>query len=112
MKQEPKIIDYPIIKFSMDVHRSTTYSWPEGKDGKGDKLFETDTSLKTFEFEEDIDLIDVFSTPINDEKPGTVQDRAAERELAVFKKRWVGGPVSNKRQDRFGSYLCAVVRGN
>ena len=52
MKQEPKIIDYPIIKFSMDVHRSTTYSWPKGKDGKGDKLFETDTSLKTFEFDD------------------------------------------------------------
>ena len=63
MKQEPKIIDYPIIKFSIDVHRSTTHSWPEGKDGKGDKLFETDTSLKTFEFEEDIDLIDVLAHP-------------------------------------------------
>ena len=87
MKQEPKIIDFPIIKFSMDVHRSVTYSWPEGKDGKGDKLFETDTCFRTFDFLEDIDLIDVFSTPINDEKPGTVQDRAAERELAVFKKR-------------------------
>ena len=71
----------------MDVHRSVTYSWPEGKDGKGDKLFETDTCFRTFDFLEDIDLIDVFSTPINDEKPGIVQDRAAERELAVFKKR-------------------------